>query len=249
MKSILLYAAALSAALSLAPSASAQCTDARISAGFQANLRRAPTAAECTNLTNASKVCQDPWIAQAYYVLSISSNPGLMLNGHSPLQLDGGRAGSTANQCNTTNYGSWPDFTTLVSNVNRYLHPSAPQPAAGVSVSLGLPGVMQNAQPVAVSWSYTGTPSTCGSGLSIVLNGSGISNYTWTRIPALTAAHPMSIQMLDWSKTLRPGSYPIQVSMMDLCTAKVVSPVYNSTLSIPAAAPLPLRRPPPLQSE
>src|SRR5256885_6798276 len=103
----------------------AQCNDATINGAFQIGLSRAPSAQECNRgryaggdaryfgstaslipLVKASQVCQDPWIAQAYYVL------GKQINGHDATMLENinGRLtpGSTRDQCNYTNYGSWP---------------------------------------------------------------------------------------------------------------------------------------------
>jgi hypothetical protein len=238
MLKLAIYTAfAIGGLVALVQPASAQCTDSRIVTGFQKTTGRTPNAAECTNLATAAKVCQDPWIAQAFYVLSVSSSPGLLLNGHSPMQYDSGRSGSTLGQCNYTNYGSWPDFATLISNVYRQQHPSV-TPTTGLSVSLGLPGSMQNAQPIPVSWTYTGTPSTCGSGLALALyNIPGMAQYNWSHIASLTTARSATVQMPDWSRSLRPGQYPIQVALLDLCTGNRVSPAYNVTLNIPASSP------------
>jgi hypothetical protein len=139
---------AAAAAAITSTTAMAQCSDAIISGAFQTTAGRAPTAQECNRgryaggdaryfantaslipLVKASFVCQDPWIAQAYYVL------GKPINGHDPTVLENinGRAtaGSTQNQCNSTNYGSWPDFPTLVRNVQNYFSPTAaPKPVA-----------------------------------------------------------------------------------------------------------------------
>lgn len=186
-------------AASGASSAFAQCSDSRINDAFRLALGRAPNApAECdanryagrafstttdlVPLVKASVVCQDPWIAQAYYRL------GRQINGHDPTQpemVNGRAQPSTRDQCNYTNYGSWPDFPALVRNVQNYFSQVSRAPAAPVGPAAQITSatiVMD--QPAVVNWTYSGTPTTCGSGVYVRLNGGiGRGPFNWLPEP------------------------------------------------------------------
>ena len=147
-----------------APALLAQCADTRINEAFQTAWQRRPTANECNAaryaqgdfratsdlvpLVKAAMVCQDPWIAQAYYRL------GKRLNNHDPLQLDNVATTyfSTKGDCDPSQYGSWSSFTQLVGLVQNPPRKTAPPPpspyltvmVSGLQVQLNPKGPLVN---------------------------------------------------------------------------------------------------------
>ena len=235
-----------------APAAQGQCGDARINDAFRQGLNRQPTAQECDPnryaggsftstsdlipLVKASVVCSDPWVAQAYYKL------GRQINGHDPTQLDGGRAGSTIDQCNYSLYGSWPDFPTLMRNVTNYSAstprlPPAPTPTPSLQASITGPASLASGQQVTITWSYSGTPTQCGSGVSVMMSGGGLNNYVLARIPALSS-RTFTFKMGDWSSSLRSVDTPVNLTLMDGCSTNLISGTYQSVISFPKLASL-----------
>jgi hypothetical protein len=243
--------AAASVAIS-GTTAFAQCSDSVVSGAFQIVAQRQPTAQECNRgrfaggdaryfsntaslipLVKASFVCQDPWIAQAYYVL------GKPLNGHDPTVLENGRAGSTQNQCNVTNYGSWPDFPTLVRNVQNHLSPvvTQPKPVAGPSATITQAAITMN-QPATVRWTFSGSPSNCGSGAFLRING----NMNWGT--AINPASGMATVDARYTNFAWPAGTRLNLTIFDVCLGRDISPAYTVTLAGPPILPPP---PPPTQ--
>src|SRR6185437_174939 len=133
------------------PSANGECDPGRYAGGsFSSTTDLIP-------LVKASQVCQDPWIAQGYYKL------GLQINGHDPTAMEGGRPGSTQNQCNIRTYklpngaqDGWNNFSPgLLDAIRRHLSPTAAaaQPQAVSQVSLSAPASVQSGKPLTISWS------------------------------------------------------------------------------------------------
>ena len=227
-------------------SAMAACADKRITDAFSLATGRAPSTAECNanlyaggNFSNtvelvplvkASLVCSDPWVAQAYYKLN------LKLNGHDPTLLENGRPSSTQGQCNYSIYGSWTNFDGLLQNVRNYFSPtSKPPTAAMVSASITGPQTLASGRPVTVTWSYTGTPTSCGSGVNLEINGGPIKGYTIARIPSLTSKSA-AFTMGDWRASLN-GNTQVSMQLVDNCTGKPISTGYSATLTVPAKGP------------
>ncbi len=234
-----------------AAGAHAQCSNALITSAFRLALNRVPTAAECVPsrfaggafstttdlvpLVKASMVCQDPWIAQAYYKL------GRPLNGHDPTLMENGRPGSTAGQCNTTTYGSWPDFPTLTRNIQNYFTPVAAPvaPPAGAKAQITSATMMIN-QPAVIRWTYSGAPSTCGAGVFVRLN-----NGNWGTAANL-AAGGATIDA-RYTNFAWPANTRVSLTLFDACTGQVITPAaYTATITAAAPAPAP---PPPVPAK
>jgi hypothetical protein len=185
-------------------------------------------------LVKASFVCQDPWIAQAYYVL------GKALNGHDPTVLENGRAGSTSNQCNYTNYGSWPDFPTLVRNVQNFHSPvAAPKPVTQGPTAQITSATITQGQPAVVRWTYSGTPSNCGSGTFVRMNGGN-----WGAAISLPAGQ--TTVDARYTNFAYPPNTRVNLTLFDVCLAKDISPAYAVTITAPTpvAPPRPVAPPP-----
>ncbi|MCX6602417.1 MAG: hypothetical protein NTV52_02350 [Acidobacteria bacterium] len=236
----LLYLCGLAATIGSTEAFSA-CGDARINGAFRAAVGREPTATECNAgrfaggayssetelipLVKASLVCSDPWIAQAYYKL------GRPINGHDPTQLEGGRAGSTMDQCNYSIYGSWSNFPQLVQLVQNRATPAAPAAAgAAVSATITGPATLASAQSATVTWAFTGAPTACGSGVDLVMNGGGMQNYTMARIPNL-GARSLSFQMLDWSRSFTTDT-AVTLQLVDNCLGRTISASYATKITV-----------------
>ena len=219
----------------------AACADARIVSAFRLAVNREPTVTECNAnryaggayssetelipLVKASLVCSDPWIAQAFFKLS---RP---LNGHDPTQLESGAPGSTIDQCNYSLYGSWSNFPELMQKVQNRIATSAPAPTgAPLSATIIGPPSLASGQPAMITWSYTGTASTCGSPVELVMNGGGMQNYALARIPTLTL-RSFTFQMMDWSRSF-PADTPVTLQLVDKCLAKPISSPFSAVITV-----------------
>ena len=229
-----------------AVSASAQtCNNKTIVDAYQLALSRQPTATECNAnryaggdfqntaqlvaLVKASQVCSDPWIAQAFYKL------GKQINGHDPATLEfingTQQAGSTRDQCNYANYGSWGDFPTLIRNVQNYFSPTAAvrppvqtlQPAAAqiltVTAGSGEAGTLMINQSAVITWGYVGS-ATCPAGVYVQLNG---NNYS--------AAVPLTDRTVTIAPRFTNFAYQantrVTLTIADACTGRVMSPTFS----------------------
>ncbi|MBI3210920.1 MAG: hypothetical protein HYZ37_18710 [Candidatus Solibacter usitatus] len=252
-KSLLLSAISLLAALtSGANLASAQCSGAdprnnMINAAFQSALRRNPTATECNpnryaggdftagslpDLVRASLVCSDPWIAQAFL------KAGRLINGHAPTQAGPEGPMSTRDGCNYSVYGSWSNFPQLLSKITNTPAVSTPS-VASVQAQITGPGQLASGGQATVTWSYSGTPTNCGSGVDLVMTGGPIranDSYKLARIMNLSA-RSLTFNMGDWSRSLTSDAN-VYLSMMDLCSGKIIAPNYQSRITLPRAQSL-----------
>lgn len=217
--------------------ASAQCNNQVINWAFQTTFGRAASATECNlnrfaggaygdynrllNYVRASVVCQDPWIAEAFYDL------GYQLNGHSPLQMESRGAYSTMGQCNSTNYlgarGGWSSYAELKSNITRYFSPVANQPVAAPRPSAAItgPATITSGQTTTVTWSYA-TPSACAQGVQVLLNGG-----QWG--PVARAAD-RSVTIAASNFAYPPGTR-LSLALFDHCLQTVISPDFTSTVA------------------
>jgi hypothetical protein len=180
------------------------------------------------NYVKYSVVCGDPWIGEAFLDI-----------GRSPLGI-GTAPYSTAGDCNTVQYGTWGDYPTLVRNVVNHFAPSGstsgpPVTSAGAATILG-PAAWLAGQPATVTWSIT-TPNTCATGVQVVmqLNGANIRTGNTVFLTAGKSVIPATSY----------GAGTIPLALMDLCSAKLISPTFNSVITTPGI-PLMLTGPGPL---
>lgn len=224
-----------------------RCPDTRINDAFQIGLSRQPSQAECNAnryaggafnsttelipLVKASIVCSDPWIAQAYYQL------GLRLNGHDPVQLENGRPGSTADQCNYSIYGSWSNYAQLKQLVQQKLSPVAPPTPGptGALVTITGPATMKSGQPVTVTWNANGTPPSCGGGFRLQFSGGnfGTGYGMGPGIPSLQT-QSFTFQLPDMSRSLT-GDTPITINLLDLCKGVPASNAFATKIVMSGA--------------
>ena len=216
--------------------ASAQCNNQTINWAFESTFGRAASATECNinryaggaygdnsrllQYVRASVVCQDPWIAEAFYDL------GYQLNGHSPLQTEAGGAYSTMGQCNTTNYmgtrGGWSSYTELKSNITQYFSPTArpAAPSARPSATITGPATITSGQATTVTWTY-GAPSSCAQGVQVLLNGG-----QWG---AVAHATDRSVTIAASNFAYPPGTR-LSLALYDHCLQTAISPNFTTTV-------------------
>ncbi len=196
------------------PSANGECDPGRYAGGsFSSTTDLIP-------LVKASQVCQDPWMAQGYYKL------GLQINGHDPTVMEGGRPGSTQNQCNIRTYilpngaqDGWSNFPGLLDAIRRHLSPTAAAvpPQAVSRVSLSAPSSVQSGKPVTISWSPA-LPTRCSDGVRLQFAGGIFGNdYNFVnRVPNTSNSYTFNAPTI---------TSPAQVTMtlIDRCSNAPVS--------------------------
>jgi len=178
------------------------------------------TAASLPNYVKASVVCQDPWIAQAFFDL------GRQLNGHSALVPESTGLFSTRDDCNAANYGSWGNYSILKANVQKHFSGA---PAVVTASSPGLvqitgPVTFSTAQTPTVTWRVVTPPAgaACPSGVKLVVN-----NTIQVANPAVV---PITAQQAPLAMRFTSAG-PITLTMIDLCSGKVVSNVFTATVT------------------
>ena len=205
------------------------------------------SSADLIPLVKASLVCQDPWIAQGYYLLR------MQLNGHDPTVMENGRPGSTQGLCNIKSYVSpqgvqdgWSTFSGLQDAIRRHsgLLPwpnAAPTPQSGTGATITSASLVKG-QAGRIAWTYSGT-STCPQGVIVQLNG---NNYS--------AAVPLNAGSVNIDPRFTNFAYSsntqVALTVADACTARAISPAFNATVVVqqappPAPVPAPKPTPPP----
>ncbi len=187
------------------------------------------------NDLQASVVCQDPWIAEAYMSL------GRQLNGHDAWKKEASGYYSTDGNCNQTTYGSWSSFSMLKQNIAQHFAPVAQTAPSTLSVKITSPPSFPNNAAWLVQWTVSGTPAPTQCPVNVILLLPGGKQQLATNVPL--AQGRAQIQAMNWSATY-PNGLNASLYLMDTCTGNALTPalfpIALATTAAPASQPLQL---------